>query len=50
MARNSFIKDTSAELLKHFKGTEPSAGEVDNLSEDIAKILVTKFNVSEGKV
>jgi hypothetical protein len=50
MARNAFIKDTAAELLKRFKGVEPSAGEVDSLSEDIAEILTNKYNVSKGNV
>lgn len=47
---NSLIKRVSTDLLETLKGEPASAGEVDNLSEDIAEILVTKFNVSEGKV
>lgn len=47
---NYVLKNAAENLLKYFNGTEPSAGEVDKLSEEIAESLVKNHNVSEGKI
>lgn len=47
---NQLIKVCAGELLKTLKGTEPSAGDVDSLSEEIAILLVKNHNVSRGKI
>jgi hypothetical protein len=47
---NYILKNAAENLLKYFQGQEPTAGEVDKLSEGIADLLVKNHNVSEGNI
>lgn len=47
---NYILKNAAENLLKHFHGQDPTAGEVDKLSEGITDLLVKNHNVSEGNI
>lgn len=47
---NYILKNAAENLLKYFHGQDPTAGEVDKLSEGIADLLVKNHNVSEGNI
>ena len=44
------LEDFASQMFKSFTGHEPNAGEVISLSEDITKLLTTKYNVSIGNI
>ena len=44
------IEDYAEHILKDFTGTEPNLGDVLLLKEELTKLLVKKFNVSQGNL
>lgn len=44
------IKDYAEHILKDFTGTDPNLGDVLLLKEELTKLLVNKFNVSQGNL
>ena len=44
------IEDYAEHILKDFTGTEPNLGDVLLLKEELTKLLVNKFNVSQGNL
>lgn len=49
MVTNFAVKRIATDLLKVLTGQEPSAGEVDNLSDDLKKLLTEKYGVQESR-
>lgn len=44
------IEDYAEHILKDFTGTDPNLGDVLLLKEELTKLLVNKFNVSQGNL
>lgn len=44
------IEDYAGHILRDFTGTEPNLGDVLLLKEELTKLLVNKFNVSQGNL
>lgn len=44
------IEDYAGHILKDFTGTDPNLGDVLLLKEELTKLLVNKFNVSQGNL
>lgn len=44
------IEDYAEHILKDFTGTDPNLGDVLRLKEELTKLLVNKFNVSQGNL
>lgn len=44
------IEDCAEHILKDFTGTDPNLGDVLLLKEELTKLLVNKFNVSQGNL
>lgn len=44
------IEDYAEHILRDFTGTEPNLGDVLLLKEELTKLLVNKFNVSQGNL
>ena len=44
------VEEFASAMLTAFAGYEPNIGEVLSLKDDIAKLLIEKYNISEGNL